>query len=113
MRSNSSVAAHCGQLKTFNSVAPALRLTHVPGAGLPVAAALELDARDLNPLFARGEVARALVGFDEDRPVERRGRAGRDALLELEAVALELLPRRGVVEDVRPLDRPDRLLARV
>src|SRR5215204_589602 len=113
MRSNSSVAAHCGQLKTFNSVAPASRLTTAPGLRLPVAAALEPDARDLNSLFTGGEVACTLVGLDEDRPVERQRLAGRDALLELEAVALQLLPRRGVVEDVRPLDRLDRPLARV
>src|ERR1043165_2234936 len=79
----------------------------------PDRAVRELDAREADSLLAGGQVARALVGADENLLRERERRARRDLLLRLEVVALQLLAAFGVEEDVIPLDRADGLRAGV
>src|ERR1043165_2369242 len=79
----------------------------------PDRAVREFDAREADSLLAGGQVARALVGADENLLRERERRARRDLLLRLEVVALQLLAAFGVEEDVIPLDRADGLRAGV
>src|ERR1043165_4551293 len=79
----------------------------------PDRAVRELAAREADSLLAGGQVARVLIGADENLLRERERRARRDLLLRLEVVALQLLAAFGVEEDVLPLDRADGLRAGV
>src|SRR3954471_14075269 len=79
----------------------------------PDCAVCELDARQANLLHALADVARALLGLDEDLLRERLRSAHGYLLLDLQVITLQLSPAYALDEEVIPLNQLDGLRARV